>query len=834
MKKPPGPHGQHGASKGAGTRPRKRAASTTPSAEADARHEDLQRQVDAHAATFEALLDSMPSAVLVIAQDGRVLVNNREAQRISGVSTSDLPADRANWAQNYGLRRLDGTLFAPDEAPSARALRGETVRDAEMLIRSSQRPEGIVVQANAQPVYDTEGRQFGAIVVFTDINERKRAEVRRAALTAALAESETRFRVIADVAPVGIWITSAPGVMEYANPRTLEILGGTLDQIQPAEWAAIVHPEDLARVAVAFAALWEQGTTYDLEVRMCKFGATGPYRWHRVCAVAIRDANGRTLRTIGNFFDIDDLKQAHALAEAATRMKSEFLANMSHEIRTPMNAIIGMSSLLISTGLTPEQREYANILRSSGDHLLTVINEILDFSKIEAGRLTLENTRFDLRLCVEEAIDFVAVAADGKRIELAYFIDPRVPKQFQGDVGRIRQVLVNLLSNAVKFTAIGEVMLSVDARLLAEPEYELEFSVRDTGIGIPLDRLDRLFKVFSQVDASTTRQFGGTGLGLAISQRLVSLMGGRIGVESVPGKGSTFRFSIRARAGDAAPDMLRRPSVSLSKKRLLAVDDNPTNLKIVRSYCEAWGMTVETVEHPAEALALLENGQTFDVAVLDHLMPDMDGFTLGAKIRQTRGGTHLPLVLLSSGSISRSELTSRAPRFSVIVGKPIKPAGLQSAVMDALSSSKVAGAHGSEQRQTTFDANMGVWHPLRILLVEDNAVNQRVARMLLGKLGYTADLAGNGLEALGAIERQTYDLVFMDVQMPEMDGLDATRHACRRWPADKRPHIVGMTANATDQDRLDCMQAGMDDYVSKPVTVPRLVDSLQRCPRRAD
>lgn len=532
-----------------------------------------------------------------------------------------------------------------------------------------------------------------------------------------------------------------------------------------------------------------------------------------------------------------DLQKARVAAEQSARAKADFLASMSHEIRTPMNGVIAMTGLLMQTDLATDQRDFVETIRTSGESLLTIINDILNFSKLESGKMELEDRPFDLRACVEESLDLLASKASEKGLDLGYQFEAQTPEHVIGDATRVRQILVNLIGNSVKFTAAGEIFVRVAARplpadvsttlgpgtdiLTAPLRYELHFSVRDTGIGIPPDRLGRLFQSFTQVDSSIERQYGGTGLGLAISKGLVELMGGRMWVDSELNRGSTFNFTLPVpTAQTATTTKANQPHKSLAGRQVLVVEDNATIRHLIVETLGAWGITAASAENAPNALEQARKNPP-QTAVVDLTLPGLDGTALINELRRLPGLESLPVVALAPVG-ARPETSTNTSATWINLTKPIKPAQLQLALIQTQSGSKPSAQR--TQSASKLDASMAARLPLRILLTDDNVINQKVALRLLQQLGYKADTANNGLEAIQALERQPYDVILMDVQMPEMDGIEATRRIReRQQQAAPHPHfqrpvvIVAMTANAMQGDREKCIAAGMDDYLPKPV-----------------
>jgi PAS domain S-box-containing protein len=636
-----------------------------------------------------------------------------------------------------------------------------------------------------------------------------------------LIKTQERYRSIIDAQDdlIDRWLPDT--TRTYVNPAYCRFFGKSQKELIGSRYLDELNPIEKEYVNKIITSYSPETPTFTIV--SSHTNAEGELRrlqWHDYAQF---DENGKLTEVQSVGRDVTEIMQAQEAAEQATQIKSEFLAHMSHEIRTPMNGVIGMTSLLLNSDLTSEQREFVETIRISGEALLAIINDILDFSKIEADKLKLEMQEFSLLTCIEDAFDLVARPAAEKGIELAYNYDPDMPFDFIGDATRLRQILVNLLSNAVKFTEEGSVTLNVSCQYKQNSSYELQFAVKDTGIGIPKDRQDVIFQSFSQVDSSTTRRFGGTGLGLAICKQLTEMMGGNMTLESKPGEGTTFTFWIQLSEALHQTSLNQTEyGTSMTGKKILVVETHPPNQLFLSEIMSKWDIQVQMVSTETSLKEAIRTGQNFDAILIDAALLEMNtieglqNFCGHMKTQST------PVILM----IPVGSATSQAQNIcaSAWLTKPIKVSRLFDTLSNVFTiSSADLQQHILAQEQ---EEQMAREHPLRILLAEDNLVNQKVALKILEKFGYRADLAANGMEVLQALRRQDYDVVLMDVQMPEMSGEEATQLLRERLPEKKQPYIIALTANAMEGDRERFLAAGMDDYLSKPMRSYQLRQAL--------
>jgi PAS domain S-box-containing protein len=767
---------------------------------------------------FDSIIRSMGDSLVVVSAEGRIgTVNNATCEMLG-----------------YRERELLGQplkmIFANDKGCGSESLPTQIV-DSECTYLAKD-GSTIAVAFSSRLMQLVSGQPQGLVCVAKNITELKLAaeRIRQSEHKLALHIQRTPLAVIEWNlnAQIVEWNPAAEAIFGY---RKEEVLGRqVVELLVPASYRqkAIQEWNDLLSQKIGRHVTYHN-LTKDGRTIICEWYNTPLDSQGRVIGVAsmVQDFTERTRME-------QELKEMRDTAIESARLKSEFLANMSHEIRTPMNGVIGMTGLLLDTELTPEQRDFAETIQSSGDALLTIINDILDFSKIEAGKLKFETLDFDLRNAVESTIEMFAERAHSKRLELASLICSDVPIGLRGDPGRLRQVLTNLIGNAIKFTEHGEVVVRVEKEHETDADVMIRFSVRDSGIGISESAQRNLFQAFTQADGSTTRKYGGTGLGLAISKQLVELMGGQIALSSVEGKGSTFWFAVRF--GKQSGQVIIRPpsSEKLAGLQALIVDDNSTNRKILSHQLSSWGMTYHEVDSGRAALESLRSavmkGEPYDLAVLDLMMPEMDGFELARAIKSDPLIAHVRLVLLTSFGRRGDSTSAREAGIAAYLTKPIRQSQLFECLANVVSKtpSAITPIIGKEAHLITRH-QLAEKKPMSnklILIAEDNVVNQKVAVRQLQKLGYRADTVADGREALEALQRIAYDLVLMDCQMPEMDGYEATAQI--RWREGRTKHtpIIAMTAHALEGERAKCLAAGMDDYVSKPVKPEELAAVL--------
>jgi PAS domain S-box-containing protein len=763
-------------------------------------------------ARFRSLVEGADDVILRIGDDGRIAYANPAAGELL-----DVPA-----ASLVGRPFLD--LVRPDYREQAKSfyddqrLQGIPMSYCEFPV-AMPGGEDLWLGQRAQLVSET-GRYAGLQTVARNVTE-------RTLLQQAIEREREQLRQIVASAPVAMamldrdlrHLAHSARWLRYLTVGEPSVVGRTIRDVWPAMPARYL---EVFERALAGEVVSEPEDALEREDGSTVFMRWTVHPW--------RDARGQVAGVVLAAQSIDVLVRARQAALEASRLKSEFVANMSHEIRTPMNGVIGMTRLLLDTPLTAEQREYAEVIDQSGRALLEIINDILDFSKIEAGRIDLEHVDFDLRRAVREVLGSFAEAAHAKGLELLCLIRHDVPSALRGDPGRLRQVLTNLVGNAVKFTEKGEVVLRVTLDESSDETALVRFEVRDTGIGIDGELKPRLFQSFVQADGSASRRYGGTGLGLAISRRLVSLMGGQIDVDSRPGRGSTFWFTVRLeRQVEAA--LPQAPSARLAGRRVLVVDDNATNRQILRHQLGYWGLRVTAVESGPRALALLQQAAAaataYDLAILDMKMPEMDGLALARAIKQDKALVSLRLVLLTSFGQRGHGAEAAKIGIAAYLTKPVDEADLYDCLVEVLDEARSGRPAHLVTRHSLREQRPPV--AAHVLVAEDNEVNQKVAVKILEKLGYRVELADNGKEALAACARRRYDAVFMDGQMPGMDGYEATRRIRERETrGGRRVPIIAMTASAMKGDREKCLDAGMDDYVTKPVTPEKLEAVLRK------
>jgi two-component system sensor histidine kinase/response regulator len=681
-------------------------------------------------------------------------------------------------------------------------------------------------------------------------HELKRSRVDVELRSLALRRSEQYFRSLIENASDIITILNADGTVRYESPAIARVLGYDPHDLVGTNVFARVHPADAVGTEEEFRRMLQTtGVTGSVECRVRHHDGS----WRVLQATASNLLDDSVVHgVVINSRDITERKQAEIeareakraaedareaaerareAAEAASRAKSEFVANMSHEIRTPMNGIIGMTELVLNTALSTEQREYLTLVKSSAESLLTVINDILDFSKVEAGKLELEKRPFALRESIEDTLKTLAARAHGKGLELLCEVSPDLPDTVVGDVGRLRQVLVNLVGNAIKFTAQGQIAVHASPDASSPDAVTVHFSVADTGIGIPPDKLRSIFEPFEQADGSTTRTYGGTGLGLSISSRLVELMGGRIWAESTAGRGSIFHFT--GRFGIAAEPVMRPLPAPAALRGLatLVVDDNAANRRILCDMLVSWSMRPTAVDGAEAALAELKSavrlGRPFPLVLTDAHMPGMDGFELVERIQADPELSSVTIMMLSSADLAGETARCRTLGVAVYLTKPVKQSELLNAILMALRGNESIWEHAAIEGEG--EAPNPKTRPLRVLVAEDNPVNRKLIVRLLEQRGHTVLTAGNGVEAVQAVRQEDFDLLLMDVQMPEMDGLEATAAIRAEEPPGQHLPIVALTAHAMKGDEERCLAAGMDGYVSKPVAVEALFQVVARC-----
>jgi two-component system, sensor histidine kinase and response regulator len=781
-----------------------------------------RRAAEKAQAFLAAIVENSEDSIIACTPAGIIVTFNRGAESVFGYSAKEAIGQHMSML-------VPGEGFPVLERLAEKLLRGDRFSQYKGLcLRKDGRR--IHVSVTGFPVRNSTGEVIAISNILRDVTERDGFEQ-------ALRSSEEKFRRFAEHLREVVWmVPKTAGEMPYVNPAYEQVWGRTCSSFnqQPMSWMEAIHPDDWERASAGFAAELEGRKSVAVEYRIRS--PDGQEKWIRDTAFSIRNDHGQLLRVVGVAEEITeqkryqmDLIQARQDAEASNRAKSQFLANMSHEIRTPMNGVLGMTGLLLGSDLDPEQRHSAEVIDSCARSLLELIDDILDFSKIEAGKLKVDTLDFNLPVLMDEFAAMMAERLREKRLEFICAVAPNVPAFLQGDPGRLRQVLLNLVGNAIKFTPEGEVVVRVCLISETEAEACLRFTVRDTGIGIPLEKQSLLFGSFTQLDASTTRQYGGTGLGLAISKQLVELMGGTIGVDSKQGKGSEFWFALSL-AKQMETSRVEIPTASIHEARILVVDGNATDREVLAAQLQSWGAEVAAVGDAAQALARLREAAAaqapFQLAILDKMI-GMDGATLGHAILTDETLHSIPLVMMTSMGQRGDARRLKGIGFAAYLTKPARQSDLFDCLVSLLTGERPKETCPLITRYNLQEARRS---HVRILVVEDNLTNQEVACGILRRLGWHADVAFDGKQAMRALETQRYDLVLMDVQMPEMDGHEATRRI--RDPGslvlNHNIPIIATTAHSMAGDAQECLAAGMSDYISKPIDSSALAKVVEK------